>query len=180
MRRRGLADGLRGIGVIVKVPVTGSVDARLAVGQVQSQRLTLRDVAKHLAEAGLHAEAVASVLLHLLQQPPINLGVAGVSTSGHVPRHPVNALPLRRCVAELGDAAVDRLRHAAEFVGIAFAFLTEAPVREPLVEGLRLSTSAQALFVVFRWGSLQFLALVSGRLLVSVRRCSGPSCCTLL
>ena len=35
-----------------------------------SQRLTLRDVAKHLAEAGLHAEAVASVLLHLLQQPP--------------------------------------------------------------------------------------------------------------
>ena len=84
-------------------------------------------VAKHLAEAGLHAEAVASVLLHLLQQPPINLGVAGVSTSGHV-------------VAELGDAAVDRLRHAAEFVGIAFAFLTEAPVREPLVEGLRLAT----------------------------------------
>ena len=32
VRRRGLADGLRGIGVIVKVPVTGSVDARLAVG----------------------------------------------------------------------------------------------------------------------------------------------------
>ena len=104
------------------------------------------------------------MLLHLLQQPPINLGVAGVSTSGHVPRHPVNALPLRRCVAELGDAAVDRLCHAAEFVGIAFAFLTEAPVREPLVEGLRLKHLGSSFGCSFLgWGSLQFLVPASGR-----------------
>ena len=127
-----------------------------------------------MAEAGLHAEAVASVLLHLLQQPPINLGVAGVSTSGHVPCHPVNALPLRRCVAELRDAAVDRLRHAAEFVGIAFAFLTEAPVREPLVEGLRLKHSGSSSFVVFLGGvALQSPVLVSGRLPASIGRHGG-------
>ena len=64
----------------------------------------------------------------------------------------MNALPLRRCVAELGDAAVDRLRHAAEFVGIAFAFLTEAPVREPLVEGLRLKHLGSSLSVAFGEG----------------------------
>ena len=79
----------------------------------------------------------------------IDLGVAGVSTCGHVPRHPVNALPLRRRVAELGDATVDRLRHAAEFVGIGLALLAEAAVRQPLVESLGF---VRACFVV-RYGA---------------------------
>ena len=97
-----------------------------------------------------------------------------------LPAHPVNARALRRGVAQLWDPPIDGLRHPPELVRVGLAFLPEAPVREPLVKGLGLSTSAQALFVVFRWGSLQFLALVSGRLPASVRRCSGPSCCTLL
>ena len=84
-----------------------ALNPRMACCCVQSQK-----VAKHLAEAGLHAEAVASVLLHLLQQPPVNLGVACVSASGHVPRHPLYALPLRRRVTQLGYPPVDGFRHA--------------------------------------------------------------------
>ena len=52
--------------------------------------------------------------------------------------HPVNALPLRGGIAQLRDAAVDRLRHPAQFVRVGLALLAEAAVREPLVEGLRL------------------------------------------
>ena len=65
-----LADGLRRIGVVIQVEVAGSVDARLAVGQIQVQGLTLLDVAEDLAEGGLHAEAVASALFHLLTASP--------------------------------------------------------------------------------------------------------------
>ena len=65
------------------------------------------------------------------------MGVGRVSSCGHVPRHPVNALPLRRGVPQLWDAAVDRLRHAAQFVRVGLALLLEASVGEPLVEGLR-------------------------------------------
>ena len=42
--QRGLANGLRGVGVIVKVPVTGSVDRSVALGQVQGEGLALLDV----------------------------------------------------------------------------------------------------------------------------------------
>ena len=68
----------------------------------------------------------------------IHLGVAGVSTSGHVPRHPVNARALRRGVAQLWDPPVDGFRHAAQLVSVGLALLAEAPVRQPLIEGLRL------------------------------------------
>ena len=66
------------------------------------------------------------------------MGLAGVSTSGHVPRHPVNARALRRGVAQLRDPPVDGLRHAAQLVSVGLAVLAEAPIGEPLVEGLRL------------------------------------------
>ena len=100
---------------------------------VQSAKVT-----EDLAKVGRDAEAVTSASSIYLQHPPVDLGVARVSTSGHVPCHPLNARALRRGVAELGDPAVDRLRHPAELVGIAFAFLAEASVREPPVKGLRL------------------------------------------
>ena len=45
--QRGVAEGLGGIGEIVKVEVARGVDARLAVGQVQGQGLALLDVAQH-------------------------------------------------------------------------------------------------------------------------------------
>ena len=45
VRQRGVAEGLRGVGVIVEVEVARRVDARFAVGQVQGQGLALRDVA---------------------------------------------------------------------------------------------------------------------------------------
>ena len=76
----------------------------------------------------------------------IDLGVARVSTSSHVPRHPVNARALRRGVAQLWDPPVDGFRHAAQLISVGLALLAEAPIGEPLVEGLRLSTSAQVLF----------------------------------
>ena len=68
----------------------------------------------------------------------IDLGVARVSTSSHVPRHPVNARALRRGVAQLWDPPVDRLRHAAQLVRVGLALLAQPAVRQPLVEGLRL------------------------------------------
>ena len=43
--QRGVAEGLRGIGVIVQIEVTGSVDAGLAVREIQGQGLALLDVA---------------------------------------------------------------------------------------------------------------------------------------
>ena len=68
----------------------------------------------------------------------IDLGVARVSTSSHVPRHPVNARALRRGVAQLWDPPVDGFRHAAQLVRVGLALLAQAPVRQPLVQGLRL------------------------------------------
>ena len=68
----------------------------------------------------------------------IHLGLARVSTGGHVPRHPLNARALRRGVAQLWDPPVDGLRHAAQLVRVGLAVLVEAPIGEPLVEGLRL------------------------------------------
>ena len=68
----------------------------------------------------------------------IDLGVARVSTSSHVPRHPVNARALRRGVAQLWDPPVDGFRHAAQLISVGLALLAEAPIGEPLVEGLRL------------------------------------------
>ena len=44
MGQRRLADGLRGVGVIVKVEVTGSVDRSVALGQVQGEGLALLNV----------------------------------------------------------------------------------------------------------------------------------------
>ena len=66
------------------------------------------------------------------------MGIARVSTSSHVPRHPVNARALRRGVAQLGDPPVDGFRHAAQLISVGLALLAEAPIGEPLVEGLRL------------------------------------------
>ena len=66
----------------------------------------------------------------------IDLGIARVSTSSHVPRHPVNARALRRGVAQLWDPPVHGLRHPAELVGVALALLPQPPVRKPFVEGL--------------------------------------------
>ena len=43
--QRRLADGLRGVGVIVKVPMTGSVDRSVALGQIQGEGLAFLDVA---------------------------------------------------------------------------------------------------------------------------------------
>ena len=71
-------------------------------------------------------------------QAAIDLGIARVSTSSHVPRHPVNARSLRRGEAQLWDPPVDGFRHAAQLVRVGLAVLAEAPIREPLVEGLRL------------------------------------------
>ena len=44
MGQRRFANGLGGIGVIIEIEVAGSVDAGLAVGQVQGQGLALLDV----------------------------------------------------------------------------------------------------------------------------------------
>ena len=71
-------------------------------------------------------------------QAAIDLGIARVSTSSHVPRHPVNARALRRGVAQLWDPPVDGFRHAAQLISVGLALLAEAPIGEPLVEGLRL------------------------------------------
>ena len=76
------------------------------------------------------------------QKTAIDLGVARVSTSSHVPRHPVNARALRRGVAQLWDPPVDRLRHAAQLVRVGLALLAQPAVRQPLVEGLRLARVA--------------------------------------
>ena len=68
----------------------------------------------------------------------IDVGIARVSTSSHVPRHPVNARALCRGVAELGDPSVHGLCHPAELVGVGLALLAEAVVRQPFVESLGL------------------------------------------
>ena len=80
----------------------------------------------------------------------IDLGVCRVSTCGHVPRHPVNALPLRGGVAQLRDPPVDGLRHPAELVGVGLPFLAEAPVCQPLVESLGFKHSGSS-FVCSVW-----------------------------
>ena len=80
-----------------------------------------------------------------LQHPPVDLGVARVSTCGHVPRHPVNALPLRRRITQLGYPPVDGFRHAAQLVGVRLAFLAKAPVRKPLVESLGFPPTAHSM-----------------------------------
>ena len=86
----------------------------------------------------------------------------------------MNALPLRRGVPQLWDAAVDRLRHAAQFVRVGLALLLEASVGEPLVEGLRFKHSGSSSFVVFLGGvALQSPVLVSGRLPASIGRHGG-------
>ena len=97
--QRRLADGLRGVGVIIEIEVTGSVDRGVALGQVQGEGLALLNVPEDLAKAGLDAEASASAFLHLyLHQPAEHLAVATVSSRGHVPRHSVDALALGRRV----------------------------------------------------------------------------------
>ena len=97
--QRRLADGLRGVGVIVEVPVTGSVDRSVALGQVQGEGLALLNEPEDLAIGGLHVEASASPFLHLyLHQSSEHLAVATVSSRGHVPRHSVDALALGRRV----------------------------------------------------------------------------------
>ena len=54
VRQRGVAEGLRGVGVIVEVEVARRVDARFAVGQVQGQGLALRDVARQTLSQGTY------------------------------------------------------------------------------------------------------------------------------
>ena len=120
-----------------------------------------KKVAQHLAKGGLDAEAVASVFLHLqgscvcfLHEAAINLGVACVSAGGHVPRHPLYALPLRRGISQLRYASVYGLRHPAQLVGVGLAFLAKAPVREPLVEGLGVySVSYKIMAGVYHLGT---------------------------
>ena len=131
----------------------------LSLGELDSLRWKVEKVAQHLAKGGLDAEAVASVFLHLqgscvcfLHEAAINLGVACVSAGGHVPRHPLYALPLRRGISQLRYASVYGLRHPAQLVGVGLAFLAKAPVREPLVEGLRFKHLGSSLFVAFGEG----------------------------
>ena len=66
MGQRGIADGLVGIRVVVKVPMGGGINAGLAVGWGDVEGLALSYVAEDLTKAGLDAEAVASAPLHLL------------------------------------------------------------------------------------------------------------------
>ena len=108
----------------------------------------------------------------------IDLGIARVSTSSHVPRHPVNARALRRGVAQLWDPPVDGFRHAAQLVRVGLALLAEAAIGEPLVEGLRLKHSGSSSFVVFLGGvALQSPVLASGRLPASIGRHGGQKSC---
>ena len=44
MGQRRLADGLRGVGVIIEIEVTGSVERGVALGQVQGEGLALLNV----------------------------------------------------------------------------------------------------------------------------------------
>ena len=50
----------------------------------------------------------------------------------------MNARALRRGVAQLRDAPIHGLRHAAQLVRVGLPVLLQAPVRQPLVEGLGL------------------------------------------
>ena len=63
--QRRVADGLGCVGEIIQVEVAGRVDARLAVGQGDVERLALSDVTEDLAKVGRDAEAVTSAFLHL-------------------------------------------------------------------------------------------------------------------
>ena len=88
--QRCLADGLRGVGVIVEIEVTGSVDAGLPVREVQGEGLALLNVPQDLTKGGLDAEASASPFLHSflvadVQRPSLAI-VAGGAGPLHAPR----------------------------------------------------------------------------------------------
>ena len=77
---------------------------------------------------GAFALRELQVQLHLKQGRHRLGSRCGVSTSGHVPRRPLNARALRRGVAQLWDPPVDGFRHAPQLVRVGLALLLQPAV----------------------------------------------------